>query len=306
MKILGVEASTATIIIPPVVEKPAMRAPSEAAKSPINEQHRSSVSISGKSHILTRLFFSKNSNYEPRVITERTAITQNMSCAYFLNQDDRQLIGQMYEYVQDQGADLAFVDDYAFTLGYYRQRDNGQLVGPQNRGHHFDREGHMVSVSFTDKDAATAKRILEGEGIKTTHLDQKFLRHQLDKDYGAMSHSDFDFLEQMINKFSAKGEAIPPLGAKFGRLMFVNNDYVKHLSKEVYVPGANGRPVRKGSAAAIANDANTALGKNKKKALNAKPETVQDMFRRIMAKAFKSGWGIRVRSLAEFLMKSGR
>ncbi|MDB6141831.1 MAG: hypothetical protein JWP80_875 [Pseudomonas sp.] len=233
------------------------------------------------------------------------AITERMSCAYFLTQEDRQLIAEMYEYVQGQRADLAYVDDYAFTLGYYRQGDNGQLVGPQNRGYHFDREGHMVSVSFTDKDAAAANRILEGEGIQTTRLDQKYLRHKLNKDYGAMNHSDFDFLEQMVNTFSAKGDEVTPLGTKFARKEYINNNYVQHLSKEVYQSGPNG-PVRKGTVAAT--DPNAALN-NKKNSLNTKPinpETVQDMFRRIMAKAWGSGWGLPIRSLAEFLMNSGR
>jgi hypothetical protein len=299
MKISGAEVSQLSTKVPSILENPVIKASSDSAKTPAIEQPRSSVSISGKSHILARLFFIKDSSYEPRIITERTAITERMSCAYFLTNDDRKLIAEMYEYVQDQGADLAFVDEYAFKLGYYRQGDNGQLVGPQNRGYHFDLEGHMVSVSFTDKDAATAKRILEGEGIKTTRLDQKYLRHQLDKDYGAMGHSDFDFLEQMINKFSAKGDDVPPLGTKFARIQYLDNNYVKHLSKEVYF-------TRKPKNAADANDPNTALNKNKKNALNTKPETIQDMFRRVMAKAFASGWGIRIRSLAEFLMKSGR
>lgn len=299
MKISGADVSQPSITVPSILEQRVIKAPNESVKAPVIEQARSSVSISGKAHILTRLFFSKDSSYEPKVITERTAITERMSCAYFLTQDDRKLIAEMYEYVQDQGADLAFVDDYAFELGYYRQDDNGQRVGPSNRGHYFDREGHMVSFSFTDKDATTAKRILESDGIKTTRLDQKFLRHQLDKDYGALHHSDFDFLEQVVNKFSAKGDDVPPLGAKFSRIQYLNNNYVEHLSKEVYF--------KKGSKKITdANDPNTVLAKKKKNALNTKPESVQDMFRRVMAKAFGSGWGIRVRSLAEFLMKSGR
>lgn len=298
MKISTAEVLQPLTTGPTILEKPAAKVSNEATNTPAIEQARSSVSISGKAHILARLFFSKDPSYEPRVITERTAITERMSCAYFLTQDDRKLIAEMYEYVQDQGADLAYVDQYAFTLGYYRQDDNGQRVGPSNRGHHF-RDGHRVSFSFTDRDAATAQRILDGDGIKTTRLDQKFVRHQLDKDYGALHHSDFDFLEQVINKFSAKGNDVPPLGAKFARIQHLKNNYVEHLSKDVYFK-------KKSKKTGDANDPNTALNRKKKNAFNTKPETVQDMFRRIMAKAFASGWGIRVRSLAEFLMRSGR
>ncbi|MDB5982034.1 MAG: hypothetical protein JWQ69_3049, partial [Pseudomonas sp.] len=67
--------------------------------------------------------------------------------------------------------------------------------------------------------------------------------------------------------------------------------------------------VPKGTAAANANDPSALPGKTKKNVFKTKPtapETVQDMFRRVMAKAFGSGWGIRIRSLAEFLMRSGR
>jgi hypothetical protein len=299
MKVSDAVVSYTASASPSAVERPTISANERANIKSADDQTLSPVSISGKTHLLTRLFFSKDPSYEPRVFTERTVITQDMSCAYFLTGDDRQLIAEMYEYVQHQGADLAFVDDYAFTLGWYRWGDNGQLVGPSNRGYHFDMGGHMVSVSFTDKDAATAKRILENEGISTTRLDQKFLRHQLDKDYGAMHHSDFDFLEQMINKFSAKGDEVPPLGAKFARIKYIDNNYVQHLSKEVYF-------TKKSKKAAGASDPNTALAKNKKSPLKIKPETVQDMFRRIMAKAWGSGFGLQVRSLAEFLLRSGR
>lgn len=54
-----------------------------------------------------------------------------------------------------------------------------------NNGHNYDAQGHQLTVSFNDKDAATASRILNGSAIGSTRTDQGFLRHILDPGYGA-------------------------------------------------------------------------------------------------------------------------
>lgn len=227
----------------------------------------------------------------------------------FLTRQDCELLSQVYEFAQESGADLGFVDSLGFGLADYRSSDNGRIMGPHNIGNMFDSEGHKVSYTFFDKDAATVKRILASDALKTTQLDHGFIRFLTNVDYSALANKDFEFMEQVINKFSAKGAEVPPLDTRFLRHEYPDERCKVHLSKEMYEPGPNGRLVRKGSAAANPNDPNATLGKNKKNSLKTKPttpETVQDMFRRVMAKAFGSGWGIRVRSLAEFLMRSGR
>lgn len=310
MRIPGAAIPYAPNAVSSVPKHPAVGPENEPAKAiPVNDQPRSSVSISGQALLRQRIFYGGEPMY-------RSTLPAGMSRALytspndFLTRQDCDLLSQVYAFAQESGADLKFVDSLAFDLGSYRWSDNGRIMNPHNRGHMFDREGHMVSYAFSDNDAATVKRILTSDALKTTQLDQGFIRFKTDIGYAANTFTHYEFMEQVINKFSAQGADVPPLDTRFSRREYNERTGVEHLSTEVYVPGPNGRPVRKGTAAAAAatnaNDPNTVLGKNKKNALNTKPETIQDIFRRVMAKAFASGWGIRVRSLAEFLMKSGR
>lgn len=278
-----------------------------ASLSPITPKiPNSTVSISGQALLQQRVFCGR----EPLYLSKPPG---NMSWAMypipvdFLTKQDCELLSQVYEFAQNSGADLGFVDNLGSNLADYRSNNNGRIMSPHNRGRMFDGEGHKVSYTFTDKDAATVKRILASDAIKTTQLDLGFIRFQTNVDYGALSYNNFEFMEQVIDKFSAKGADVPPLDARFLRYEYGKQTCVTHLSKERYEFGPNG-PVRKGTAAANANDPLGTLNK-KKNSLKTKttaPETVQDMFRRIMAKAWGSGFGIRIRSLAEFLMNSGR
>ncbi|MDP9942727.1 hypothetical protein [Ectopseudomonas alcaliphila] len=134
----------------------------------------------------------------------------------FLTKEDRAVLAEMYSYAQSEGADLNYVDRIAGVLGRYRQHNDGQVGVSFNSGHHFDTEGHQLSVGFNERDTATASRILNGSAINSTKLDQGFLRYMLDPGYGALSHTtDFEFLEHMVNKFSNEGDFQPPLDGRF-------------------------------------------------------------------------------------------
>lgn len=263
------------------------------------------VSISGQALLKQRLFGGD----EP---IHRTKPPGNMPwCMYskpndFLSRQDCHLLSKAYEFAQESGADLRFVDNLGSELADYRSNDNGRIMGRHNNGTAFDSEGHMVFYSFLDKDVATTKRILGSDALKSTQLDQGFIRYKTDVDCSATSLNQFEFLEQVINKFSAKGDSVPPLDARFSHYSYPEKRFNTRLSKEVYFTPKG--TLRKGTAGTDALDPNNLTGKGKRgsKTKPTTPETVQDMFRRIMAKAFNSGWGIRVRSLAEFLMNSGR
>ncbi len=268
------------------------------SKQPSQGVSSSSVFISGRAQMMLRVFGSKDPNYEPRILTERNDANLMMPYGHFLNKADRQLISEMYEYAQGQGADLKYVDRYVSSLASYRQ--DGEVMTSHNTG--YDLEGHKVTYLFTDKDLATLHRIQNSEALKTTRLDKGFIRYQTDKDLGVIYHPSFDFLERMIIKFSAEGDKAPPMGGTFASFKDPEKNYIRQVSTEVY------RPV-KSRKATDGSDTQAGLDANKKNSLKTKyttPETIQDMFRRVMAKAFGSGWGIRVRSLAEFLMRSGR
>lgn len=268
------------------------------------EMPMTKVSISGQALLRQRLFGGDEPIY-------RTKPPGNMSWAMyskpndFLSRQDCDLLSQAYEFAQESGADLRFVDNLGSELADYRSSDNGRIMGRHNEGRAFDSEGHKVFYSFLDKDVVTTQRILSSEALKTTQLDQGFIRYTTNPDYSAISYNQFEFLEQVINKFSAKGDDVPPLDARFSQYGYPEKRFNTRLSKEVYFTPKGA--LRKGTAAANANDPNAISGKTKKNSSKpTTPESVQDMFRRVMAKAFGSGWEIKVRSLAEFLMRSGR
>ncbi|MHB0764896.1 hypothetical protein ACYCFC_11065 [Stutzerimonas sp. NM35] len=173
--------------------------------------------------MVSRLFGGK----EPAVANGAQGMSANnigRSAYDFLTYEDRALLSDMYAYAQDEGADLTYVDRLAEELGDYRQHDNGRLRSNFNNGHNYDAQGHQLTVSFNDKDTATASRILNGSAIGSTRVDWGFLRHILDPGYGALSNtSDLGFLEQMVTKFSAEGAAQTSLGSQYTTYTPVTN-----------------------------------------------------------------------------------
>ncbi|HTN32085.1 MAG TPA: hypothetical protein VL178_14845 [Pseudomonas sp.] len=185
----------------------------------------------------------------------------------FLTREDRALLAEMYAYAQDEGVDLAHLDFLAYDIGSYRQHNNGRLMLSFNSGHSYDAEGRQVFVSFDDKDAATASRILSGTAINSTRLDQGFLRYILDPGFGALTvTSDLEFLEWMVSKFSGRGETTPSLGEKFAatytpvspsqKAVFHASEDVRLAPFEPHVTNVNGvwTVTEKGKAAGMTLD----------------------------------------------------
>ncbi|PHN64819.1 hypothetical protein [Pseudomonas viridiflava] len=197
---------------------------------------RSTVSISGEALLRQRLFHITDPNRAVPVLGKADCGALH-SRVEFLTRDDRQLLGDVYEWAQEQGADLKYVDDLGLRLASYREADNGRMMVRENTGRSYDGEGHKLYLSFTDKDAASAKRILEGDALKTTRLDHGFVRFITDKDYGAINHNDFDFMEQVINRFSSEKDESQPLTPRFAKYEYLKNNFVRTLSKEKYVDG---------------------------------------------------------------------
>jgi len=202
-----------------------------------------SVSFSGRAIMLSRLFGTQqNSDTEPAVVSGVNGMDLNhigMSPQNFLTTSDRALLSEMYEYAQQQGADLQNVDQLAYALGTYRQSNDGRSMSSFNGGNSFDLEGHQLTVSFNEKDAATAARILNGDAINSTKLDQGFLRYTLDPGYGALSNtSDFEFMEQMVIKFSDVGAKQMSLPSKFSTFSYrvINESAVFTASKQILNP----------------------------------------------------------------------
>ncbi|WP_440830813.1 hypothetical protein ACTABV_03580 [Pseudomonas fragariae (ex Marin et al. 2024)] len=196
----------------------------------------SAVTISGQALLKHRVFGVADSGRSAPMLG-KAECGMSMPEAFFLTRDDRRLLGDVYEWASAQGADLGYVDDLAFGLASYREKDDGRIWGRQNQGKTYDLEGHKVFYSFTEPHAATAKRITESDGLKTTRLDQGFVRFITDKDYGSIGHNNFEFMEKVINRFSTAGERDEQLGADFTTYKSQKSDYIRTLSKETYTPG---------------------------------------------------------------------
>jgi hypothetical protein len=190
-----------------------------------------SVAISGQTLLRQRLFCGPPDVEPPMLDVERTPVVlQPVLC---LTKEDRLLLGEIYEFAQSEGVDLTYVDRLGHTLANYRGYDDGRRLHSHNQGKEYDLEGHKVYYSFTDKDAITAERIRESSSLLTTRLDRGFIDFDTDKNRSSLRHSDFEFLELIVNRFSNSSESIPVKG-RFQKYEHVNNDFIKHVSKEVY------------------------------------------------------------------------
>jgi hypothetical protein len=152
----------------------------------------------------------------------------------YLTKQDRQLLSDIYAYVQDKDVDMTYVDILAGDLGDYRQCNDGRIVGNFNTGSSYDSQGWKLTVDFTEKDAATASRILYGSVMTSTRLDQGFVKYTLDPGYGALGSSvNFDFLEHVVTRFSAEAHMAPPLDSQFSTYVPIDNNYVIRTSSSI-------------------------------------------------------------------------
>lgn len=189
------------------------------------------VSISGQALLRQRLFCS-DPNVEPAMpdIKHDPMVLRPL---LYLNKDDRQLLGDIYEFAQAEGLDLVYVDSLGHSLAEFRGSEDGKRRSPLNQGKEFDWEGHMVSYSFTDKDAVIAERIRNSSALPSTRLDKAFIAYETDKNHTAICHSEFDFLELVVTHFSNAPQAVP-IDGRFQKHEYIKNNFVRHVSKEVY------------------------------------------------------------------------
>ena len=194
-----------------------------------NPAAKPEVSISGRALLLQRVFDVKDPAMEPPVKSREAAGSFFMPDHLFLTHDDRDLLARIYEFAQEQNADLKFVDNLIFSLADYRFHRDGRTKYAHNDAQ-FDLEGHQVTHHFAERDAATAKRILASEALHTTELDKGYLLRITNEDYSGINHCNFDFLEQVIHRFSAKGTDMSPLGEAFFRYEPIYNNYIRRVS----------------------------------------------------------------------------
>lgn len=195
-------------------------------------QESSTVTLSGRAIMASRLFSSESG--EPPVLPSIRTNGEYMGMLpqHFLTESDRSLISEMYELAHEEGVDLRYVDQLARDLGHYRRHDNGTMLISFNEGS-YDLQGRKQTVSFTEKDAATAERILSGGALSSTDIDQGFIRWRLDPGIGFSLSSNLDFLESMIMQFPSRADEVAELGSKFSSYVRLENNYILHTADEV-------------------------------------------------------------------------
>ncbi|MFS2161797.1 hypothetical protein ACCD10_31310 [Pseudomonas sp. Pseusp122] len=172
------------------------------------------ASISGKTLLLSRVFRCLDPKIEPAVVNEFNETTRKTPQAQFLTATDRNLLGDIYEYAQKQNVDLGYVDQLAGVLGQFRKSNNGEQMSMVDIA---VVPGQTRKYDYADTDKAIIERIMSSEAFKTTQLDPDFIRHAADSKYAHIRHTDFNFLEAVVNKFSTEGEKASPLGDRFSR-----------------------------------------------------------------------------------------
>lgn len=173
-----------------------------------------SSTISGHALFMSRVMRAQDPKVEPPIVTEFNETTRKLPAANFLNAQDRKMVASVFEYAQKQGADLGYVDQLAGALGNYRKTNNGEQMSMVDIA---TIPGRTKKYQFTDTDKATIQRILNSDAFKTTELDAGFIRHATDDKHAHINHTDFNFLEQVVSKFSAQGDKAEPMGNRFNR-----------------------------------------------------------------------------------------
>jgi len=218
----------------------------EAVQAPTRistELSSTAVLINGQTLLRQRVFMSAP-DVEPPVITDKKLMHAILPVPQYLTMADRQLLGEIYEFARSESIDLKYVDLYALTLADYRYCDNGKLINPHNQGRMYDLEGHRLSYSFTDANEAHAQRIRNSPALESTRLDKGFIMFDTDKNYSAMRHDDFEFLELLVNRFSSSKDTIPVNG-RFNTHVFSKREFIEHKSQEVYKLFNNTEPPAK-------------------------------------------------------------
>ncbi|MGC0808004.1 hypothetical protein [Pantoea agglomerans] len=157
--------------------------------------------ISGYGLMMSRLFGNVSTLPAPQ--TQLTKTTSDMDASDFLTKNDLNALSDLYALAHGQDNDLRYVDDIARDLGIYRKF--GSVEGNFNNGKTFDATGRVQTVSFTEKDADTASRIMSSGNLSGSGLDPAFLKFELDPGYSFSHTASFDYLESVVNSTDSDG-----------------------------------------------------------------------------------------------------
>jgi hypothetical protein len=167
------------------------------------------VQISGRALVRQRLFDLIGTD---ELDAPRSAPLQAPS----LTPQDKQLLGDIYEWAREQGAELGYVDNLGRELAGYRSgaaAKAGVAAGASD-GVQVDPKQKAAS-RLTTREEAAIKRMLTSDALKTTRLDAGFIRHATTHPQAGRSPYQLDFMEKVVERFSTSGDKPTPLGSIF-------------------------------------------------------------------------------------------
>lgn len=203
----------------------------DISETSVQPPSSSQSAISGYGLMMYRLF--GNASTLPAIQTQLTRTTQDMDASEFLTKSDLNALSDLYAQAQDQGNNLRYVDDIARDLGNYRKF--GSVEANFNDGKTFDATGRVQTVSFTERDAATASRILSSGNLSGSGLDPAFLKFELDPGYSFSHTASFDYLESVVTNTGYDGtQKDQTQSSQFATYVSQGqNNYVMNTASEV-------------------------------------------------------------------------
>lgn len=163
----------------------------------------STVTISGRAMLLSRLFRTDDLDNTPKIEASTTQANTSGSAYNFLTANDRETLSRLYEVANAEAVDLVEVDHIAFDLAHYRMAGPG---GPLDAtGFLFDSDGQPIISEFNASDEAVAQRVLTSKAIGDSLFDKGFLASVFNPAKTPVHASDFSFLERAIYAFSIVG-----------------------------------------------------------------------------------------------------
>jgi hypothetical protein len=163
----------------------------------------STVTISGRAMLLSRLFNTDDPSAAPKVETSTTIANTSGSVYNFLTDDDKNTLSKLYEIANSEGTNLVEVDNVAFDLAHYRRAGPGGPI--DTTGVLYDTKGQPIISEFNPNDEAVAQRVVTSKAMGDTLFDKGFLMSVFTPGKTPVHASNFSFLERAVYAFSASG-----------------------------------------------------------------------------------------------------
>ena len=219
LQFLGASVSS-TQNTTPAIKSVIMSKPA-AAPSSATPAASTSVNISGRALLLSRVFKVNDPGKEPKVEydTQKTFTHSGMPVYNYLTTQDRNQLSQIYEHAANKGYDLKIVDELAFQWAYYRSSPNTESSLRYNaskgmaEGAFDPTTGQLIVAEFNPEDEAIAQRLLTSKAFTHNNsiIPGNVLNAILDPGRGGKhSAENLSFIQEVVYAFSPSGDANDP------------------------------------------------------------------------------------------------